>query len=198
MILSGENIKKAFKEGVWTCNKSINELNFGPNSVDVTLSGDWLTPREDVVSVSTEIIEYNRGIFVDSSCGELYTEQHYREYPLDHGDFALSSVNEVINCSEPLEIDGKVYKFVPMYEGRSTMARLGVQSHLSAGFGDYGFKGSFTLEIVNHAPWSITFKEGMRIGQVYFISVDDSVKLYEGYDQTDGKPQHPRLGSGRF
>lgn len=59
---------------------------------------------------------------------------------------------------------------VPMYEGRSSMARLGIQSHISAGFGDIGFKKQWTLEIIVQIP--IRIYPHMRIGQVYFLTVN--------------------------
>lgn len=61
-------------------------------------------------------------------------------------------------------------KYIPMYEGRSSMARLGIQSHLSAGFGDIGFSRQWTLEISVVHP--VKVYAGMRIGQVYFHRIN--------------------------
>ena len=97
-----------------------------------------------------------------------------------------------------LDFHGEHYYFVQHYEGRSTLGRMGIQSHVTAGFGDYGFKGSFTLELINNSPWPIKLKKNMRIGQVYFEALLGERKLYDGYDQTDCKPQFPKLGKNRF
>ena len=56
--------------------------------------------------------------------------------------------------------------FVPMYEGRSSLGRLGVSSHITAGFGDIGFEGNWTLEISVVQP--VRIYPGMRIGQLYW------------------------------
>jgi dCTP deaminase len=73
--------------------------------------------------------------------------------------------------------------FIPMYEGRSSMARLGISSHLSAGFGDIGFVGQFTLEITVVHPVRIYFS--MKIGQIYFHHVDQTYNHRES--QYSGK-----------
>lgn len=65
--------------------------------------------------------------------------------------------------------------YLPMYEGRSSMARLGIESHRSAGFGDIGFKAQWTLEITVIHP--VKVYAGMRIGQIYFHRVDQQHNL---------------------
>jgi dCTP deaminase len=77
---------------------------------------------------------------------------------------------DVLYLGATNEIAGSDY-YLPMYEGRSSTARLGFQSHLSAGFGDLGFKSNWTLEIIVIHPLLI-FPDS-RIGQVYFHSVDE-------------------------
>lgn len=79
--------------------------------------------------------------------------------------------------------------FVPMYEGRSSLGRLGVSSHITAGFGDIGFEGNWTLEIsvvqpVRIYPW-------MRIGQLYWHKpVGEITSTYHGkyQGQMDAEP----------
>lgn len=55
---------------------------------------------------------------------------------------------------------------IPMYEGRSTTGRYFIQSHQTAGFGDIGFDGIWTLEITVQRPTRIY--PHMRIGQIGF------------------------------
>ena len=80
---------------------------------------------------------------------------------------------------------------IPMYEGRSSMARLGIQSHLSAGFGDIGFTSNWTLEIT--VVHKTKIYPHMRIGQVYFHEIDESSNLennrYHGKYSTQVDPQ---------
>ncbi|BES79880.1 trimeric dUTP diphosphatase [Yersinia phage YerA41] len=212
MILSGRLIREVLKIGSWKSNTSVELLNIGPNSVDVTLSDNVLIPNFKNSDHTNYVLDPVTNTIVSNNLNgkdtyDLNDHKLFKEFVipqsgfiLNPGEFILGSVNESFNCMEPYE--NKV--FAPMYEGRSTLARIGLLSHISAAFGDYGFNGSFTLEIVNLSPWSIKLTPDMRIGQVYFqevynkgdaFEVDD---IYNGYDQTDCKPQAPRLGKGRF
>lgn len=56
---------------------------------------------------------------------------------------------------------------VPMVEGRSSIARLGLQVHLSAGFGDTGFDGTWTLEFAAVQP--VRIYAGLEICQIFWI-----------------------------
>lgn len=76
---------------------------------------------------------------------------------------------------------------VPMYEGRSSMGRLGVCSHITAGFGDIGFRGRWTLEISVVQP--VRVYAGIRIGQLFFHRPDGEILhryagKYQGQAQT--------------
>ena len=68
---------------------------------------------------------------------------------------------------------GTTRNFVPMMEGRSSMGRLGLFVHVSAGFGDVGFVNQWTLELVVVHPLRIY--AGMRICQVFFHRVEGVV-----------------------
>ena len=67
---------------------------------------------------------------------------------------------------------------VPIYDGRSSMARLGLFSHITAGFGDRGFQGYFTLELAVVQPLRIY--PNMRIGQIRFEEIDGAGPVYQG------------------
>lgn len=122
----------------------------------------------------------------------------YRDYILDTR--ADNRVERVVIPDTGLELEpGKLYlgrtveytetkNLVPMYEGRSSMARLGVLSHISAGFGDIGFRGCWTLEIVNLNGWKkVKVYPWMRIGQLYWHRPEGYIsKEYEGKYQDSG------------
>lgn len=78
-------------------------------------------------------------------------------YVLTPGGFALGATVEVVGL--PAHIAGR-------YEGKSSIARLGVATHVTAGFIDPGFTGSITLELANHSGHSVLLWPGMAIGQV--------------------------------
>lgn len=82
----------------------------------------------------------------------------------------------ILYLGNTMECIGSDY-YVPMYDGRSSMGRLGILSHISAGVGDIGFKKQWTLEISVIHP--IMVYKGMRIGQVHFHMVDEEYNHVE-------------------
>lgn len=203
MLISGKLMRKFLEAGIWKTNTPIEELKFNANSIDVTLSNNFLLPNREVTCLDP----------LEPPEESLFKEVVSDGIILAPNTFCLASVNEAFDVDEPFYENAPImedkegrYTQQPRYvvqhfDGRSTVARCGLMTHISAGFGDYGFKGSFTLEIVNLSPWEIVLHKGMRIGQVYFETVDEmsnSYLKYQGYDQTDCKPAPPRLGAGRF
>lgn len=68
-------------------------------------------------------------------------------------------------------------KYVPMLEGRSSIGRLGMMIHVTAGFGDVGFNGTWTLEIVVTQP--IKIYPNVEICQIYYHTVTDTSIKYQ-------------------
>lgn len=92
-----------------------------------------------------------------------------------------------ISPSGTLLIPGKLYlartmerttteKFVPMLEGRSSVGRLGLSIHVTAGFGDVGFDGYWTLELSCVQP--VLIYPGIEIAQIYYHTLADSEEEY--------------------
>ncbi|URZ02751.1 dCTP deaminase [Clostridium felsineum] len=77
-------------------------------------------------------------------------------------------------------------KYVPMLEGRSSVGRLGVFIHVTAGFGDVGFKGYWTLEIFCVEP--IRIYPGVEICQIYYHDVGGEYEKYSNgkYQNNNG------------
>ena len=73
--------------------------------------------------------------------------------------------------------------FVPMLEGRSSIGRLGLCIHVTAGFGDIGFSGFWTLEIQCVQP--VKIYPMVEICQIYYHTIEGDFRPYEG-----GKYQH--------
>jgi dCTP deaminase len=74
---------------------------------------------------------------------------------------------------------------VPMLEGRSSIGRLGLFIHVTAGFGDVGFKGFWTLEIFCIQP--IRIYAGVEICQIYYHTIEGAFENY-----SSNKYQHNR------
>lgn len=137
--------------------KPLNLDNICANSVDVTLNKTLLIYKNKTLDMisneqTEEIVIPNDGLVLQP--GELY----------------IGMTNEVAGSEH----------YIPMYEGRSSLARLGISSHISAGFGDIGYVNKWTLEITVVKP--VRIYPNIRIGQVYFVepSTVDHKELYLG------------------
>lgn len=133
----------------------------GPNSVDLRL-GDELG-----------FVQCFGGT-VDIACREN-VERLLQPVGRSGGGFCLRP--GVLYLGHTVEVAGSEV-YVPCIEGRSSLARLGVQVHISAGFGDVGFVNQWTLEITTVVP--VKLYPGMRIAQVYFYEVAGASKQYAG------------------
>jgi len=85
----------------------------------------------------------------------------------------------------------KTTSFVPMLEGRSSVARLGIFIHVSAGFGDVGFAGHWTLEIFCvHPVWIYPF---VAICQIFYHTIEGEWTPYHSKYQNNTGIQASRL-----
>ena len=146
MILSGDRIFEEIQNGKIEIDPfDISRLN--PNSYNVRLADELLTYDNAVLDMKRE---------------EPYT------------------VEKIPHSAGKLLIPGKLYLgrtmertraigFVPMLEGRSSIGRLGVFIHATAGFGDNGFNGYWTLELSVVQP-VIIYPE-VEIAQLYFHTI---------------------------
>jgi dCTP deaminase len=83
-------------------------------------------------------------------------------FMLHPGEFVLGSTLERITVPDDL---------VARIEGKSSLGRLGLLIHSTAGFIDAGFDGHITLELSNVASLPITIYPGMKIGQISFVQM---------------------------
>ncbi|MDX2175955.1 MAG: dCTP deaminase [Candidatus Sumerlaeia bacterium] len=81
--------------------------------------------------------------------------------------------------------------FVPMLEGRSSIGRLGLFVHVTAGFGDTGFKGYWTLEITAIHPLRIY--AGVEICQIFYHQVVGNVTPYRSDKYQNNRDMQPSL-----
>jgi len=79
----------------------------------------------------------------------------------------------------------KTDQYVPMLEGRSSIGRLGLFIHVTAGFGDVGFNGFWTLEIFCIQP--IRIYPGVEICQIFYHTIDGEYDRYISNKYQDNK-----------
>lgn len=94
------------------------------------------------------------------------------------GEFALASTYETIKL--PKHLVGRV-------EGRSSIGRLGVTVHVTAGYIDPGFHGKITLEISNIGKMPIAIYPKQRICQIVFETMTSPAKRPYGHPERDSK-----------
>ena len=151
MILSGRMIKERMGKDIVI--EPFDEKFLNPNSYNLRLHNELLVYDEPFLDMkkpnktSTMIIP-DEGLMLEP--GRLYLGRTV-EYTESH-------------------------RFVPMLEGRSSIGRLGMYIHVTAGFGDIGFKGYWTLEI--HCVQPIRIYAGVDICQIYYHSIEGDYDPY--------------------
>lgn len=85
----------------------------------------------------------------------------------------------------------ETHNLVPMLEGRSSVGRLGLFVHITAGFGDIGFKGYWTLEIFAVQP--VRVYAGVPICQIFYHDVRGAVTEYKSSKYQDNQDIQPSL-----
>jgi dCTP deaminase len=111
---------------------------------------------------------------------ELVEVQGEEPFILHPGEFVLGQTLERVTLPNDL---------VARLEGKSSLGRLGLLIHSTAGFVDSGFSGNLTLELSNVANLPITIYHGMPIGQISFMRMDSPVERPYGSDETGSKYQ---------
>lgn len=81
--------------------------------------------------------------------------------------------------------------YVPMLEGRSSIGRLGINIHATAGFGDVGFSGYWTLEISCVQP--VKIYPGVEVCQIYYHTIDGDFDMYKNGKYQDNHGIQPSL-----
>jgi dCTP deaminase len=107
-------------------------------------------------------------------------ESEDEPFILHPGEFVLGQTLERVTLPDDL---------VARLEGKSSLGRLGLLIHSTAGFVDPGFSGHLTLELSNVANLPITIYRGMPIGQISFMRMDRPVERPYGAGERPGKYQ---------
>jgi dCTP deaminase len=144
-----------------------------PSSVDVRVDRTF------------RVFHNNRYPFIDvrqpmEDLTELVVVEDDRPFILHPGEFVLGQTLERVALPDDL---------VARLEGKSSLGRLGLLIHSTAGFVDSGFAGNLTLELSNVANLPITIFHGMPIGQLSFMRMDGPVEHPYGSRDTSNKYQ---------
>lgn len=153
MILSGKEIQREIGKGINI--EPFNEAQLNPNSYNLKLHNELMVYSEPVLDMKKPnpvepLTIPEEGLLLET--GKLY----------------LGRTIEKTETS----------KFVPMLEGRSSIGRLGLFIHVTAGFGDIGFNGFWTLEIFCVQP--IRIYAGVDICQIFYHTIEGDYDTYKG------------------
>jgi dCTP deaminase len=147
-----------------------------PASVDLRLDRYFrvfLNHTMPVIDVKQNLEELTRLVEIDDD----------RAFILHPGEFVLGSTLERVGMPDDL---------VARVEGKSSLGRLGLLIHSTAGFVDPGFDGHITLELSNVASLPITLYPGMKIGQVSFMRMTTPADVPYGAGVLGSKYQGQR------
>ncbi|MBQ6739004.1 MAG: dCTP deaminase [Synergistaceae bacterium] len=158
MILSGLEIKKHINREIII--DPFDESRLNPNSYNLSLHNELLIYTNKILDMKQQ--NQTQKILIPSE-----------GYLLEPGKLYLGRTNEFT----------KTEKFIPMLEGRSSIGRLGICIHVTAGFGDVGFAGYWTLELFCVQP--VKIYPDVQIAQIYYHTITEP---YERY--TKGKYQN--------
>lgn len=154
MILSDRTIRECLAEGRIAIDP-LAESAVQPSSVDVCLDHRFLVFRNH----TRGLIDLKRDL---TDLTEPIEASDADPFILHPGEFVLGSTLERIALPDDL---------VGRLEGKSSLGRLGLLIHSTAGFIDAGWDGQITLELSNVASLPITLYPGMKVGQVSFMQM---------------------------
>ena len=172
-ILSDKTIKGYLEEGKIVIDPLKDEQQIQPSSVDMRLGDEfkvfkvirkpYIDPKDE-----EDIAEYMESSTVPE--GEAFI--------IHPNEFALATTQEYVKVPDDL---------VARVEGRSSMGRLGVTMHVTAGYVDPGFEGRITLEISNIGAMPVALYPGQRVCQLVFETMTTPAELPYGHPKRNSK-----------
>jgi dCTP deaminase len=154
VILSDRDLRKAISNGHIVIDPFDDDC-IQPSSVDVRLDRLFRVFRNHsagIIDVKVDLTDLTELI-------EIPADGVFMLHP---GEFVLGSTEERVALPDDI---------VARIEGKSSLGRLGLLIHSTAGFVDPGWDGHVTLELANVASLPITLYPGMKIGQLSFMQM---------------------------
>jgi len=148
------------------------DLQIQPSSVDLRLGRDAKKYDPEVTYITPEMELEGQMVEKTLEGGE--------KLPVHPDDFVLIPTQEWVEI--PRDLQGQV-------TGRSSVGRLGIEVHSTAGLIDPGYEGQIVLEVSNNAPATIELSPGMRIAQLVLHDTTEDPRLAYG-ERGDSKYQH--------
>src|SRR5437870_5857271 len=174
MVLSDRTIARLLAEGRIEIDPYDDSL-LQPSSVDVRVDRYFRVfhnSRYPYIDVREEQEDLTELVEVDD-----------RAFIFHPGEFVLGSTLERLRLPDDV---------VARLDGKSSLGRLGLLIHSTAGFIDPGWDGHVTLELSNVANLPVTIYPGMKIGQISFVQLSEPAATPYGSDALGSKYQDQR------
>ncbi len=172
MVLSDRTIKEELEKGRIVI-EPLDPADIQPASVDLRLDRQILVfsnSRRPHIDVKVSLDDLTETVQIDDGI----------PFILHPGEFVLGSTLEHIELPDDL---------VARLEGKSSLGRIGLVIHSTAGFVDPGWKGHLTLELSNLARLPITLYYGMKIGQISYLRLTTPADRLYGSEGLGSKYQ---------
>ncbi len=170
MVLSDRSIREQLERGAIVI-EPLGESAIQPSSVDLHVDRLFRVFRND----TTPYIDPKQP---QEDLTELVEVEEDGAFILHPGEFVLGSTFERVALGPDL---------VARLEGKSSLGRLGLLIHSTAGFVDAGWDGHLTLELSNVANLPIAIYPGMKIGQISFLQMTSEAEHPYGSTTTGSK-----------
>ena len=163
MILSDRDIRAEIEAGRIVIDPYLPDA-VQPSSVDLHVGNRFRVFRNNRTAVIDPRVE-------QPELTELVEINGDEPFVLHPGEFVLGATFERVALPDDL---------VARLEGRSSLGRLGLMIHSTAGYVDPGWEGTLTLELSNVANLPIKLYDGMKIGQISFQRLSSPVEMAYG------------------
>jgi dCTP deaminase len=175
VILSDRSMREQIEAGRIVI-EPFDERCIQPSSIDVKIGNLFRVFRNH----TSAVIDVKQR---QEDLTELVTIPEDGVFMLHPGEFVLGSTLERVAVPDDL---------VARIDGKSSLGRLGLIIHSTAGFIDPGFDGHITLELTNIATLPITLYPGMKVGQVSFVQMTTAAEHPYGSGARGSKYQGQR------
>jgi dCTP deaminase len=172
MVLSDRSIRAEVEAGRIVV-EPFDEAMVQPSSVDVRVDRRFRVfhnARYPFIDVRKPMDELTEAVEISDT----------DPFILHPGEFVLGQTLERVRLPDDI---------VARLEGKSSLGRLGLLIHSTAGFVDPGFEGNLTLELSNVANLPVTIYYGMPIGQISFVRLDSPAESPYGSGEAGSKYQ---------
>lgn len=173
-ILSDKDIKKYLDDGLIVIDPLDDpDHQIQPSSVDLKIGSEF----KSFQIISKPCIDPKDQSDIDSYMQSFHIDED-EAFIIHPGEFALATTLEMVHV--PTDLVARV-------EGRSSMGRLGITMHVTAGFIDPGFQGNITLEISNIGKMPVALYPGQRVCQIVFETMTSPSEIPYGHPSRNSK-----------